>query len=41
MKHSWNASSAATWLSRGSSLKLTALIIREFSQDDPVGTGIR
>ena len=24
MKHSWNASSAATWLSRGSSLKLTA-----------------
>lgn len=24
MKHSWNASSAATWLSRGSSRKLTA-----------------
>jgi len=24
MKHSWNASSVATWLSRGSSLKLTA-----------------
>ena len=33
MKHSWNASSAAIWLSRGSSWKLTA---SSFTQDDPL-----